>query len=212
MNDGEHYQQLAQLSGELRDVASRELMAALRKDGATEKEATQACEEIASYLAAIRMWRESDRTSFDQVGLVRELLTKLQQSLNSLTPESEGMLQHYLSAEHGAQVPETEDYRRKNWEYFNRLTSAIPTLVELLPPRPPRKGGHDAPLHWAAQRACLSWRRATGRWPPATKSEDSSKTASLYQFLTRHSGREGFSLDTWARIVRGIKRSEGQRT
>lgn len=207
MNDGEYFQKLARLSGDLRHAAEGELMAILEKDGATEEGATKACEEIASHLAMLRIWRESDRNSLDQIGLVRELLEKLDESLRSLTPESEGLLQHYFWPDNRSQLP----VRHDNWKFFQQLSAALPMLVEKLPTRPPKKGGHDARLHWAVRSACLSWKSATGRLPSATKSEDSNRTAPLYRFFARHADQEAFSVDTWARVLKSIKRSESQR-
>ncbi len=191
----------ALLMGELGAAAKAALIGPLKADGATEEAALKACEKIAGSLAVYQAMTNGGHDPFNEIGRVREALARLESELSSLSIAADGLLLDALSdAGKPGLFP-----RRGLVLPYKQFRDALPAILEALPARPTKKGGHDSRLHRALRGACMAWWSATGRLPPATKAEDGAKAAALYRFVARHAGAQAVSLDTWVRVLKGLR-------
>lgn len=197
MNEDEKYERLTL---ELRAAAEAELFEALVRDGATTESAREACESIAGSLSIFRMMKDGGHDPFDEIGRVRELLVELNTELSALTMAADGLMQDAINFNESKLTNRRRsDLTIMAFELFRRR---LRTIIERLPQRPTKKGGHDSRLSFMLSSVCMAWWRATGRLPSATKSEDLQKTAPLYRFCCAHADQPALSIDMWARVLR----------
>jgi hypothetical protein len=197
MDEDDKYERLTL---ELRAAAEAELFEALVRDGATPESAREACESIAGSLAIFRMMKDGGHDPFAEIGRVRELLVALNTELRALTVAADGLMQDEINFNESKLTNRRRsDLTIMAFELFRRR---LPTIIERLPQRPTKKGGHDSRLSYMLTSVCMAWWSATGRLPSATKSEDPQKTAPLYRFCCAHADQPALSIDMWARVLR----------
>ena len=211
MSVSEENQKYARLCSDLRAAAEAALMAPLKNAGATPEAASEACVTIAESVALFRIQKDGDHQFLDEIGRVRKTLAELEGKLRRLSLAAKVIMQDYIWDEEektselfSAAWLEIK-LKHDTWQTFQRFRDALPKIVESLPPKPPRKGGHDDRKHRAVSSAIRDWWKATGRLPPATKTAAGEGTAPLFVFLQRQLATDGISPDSFRRVILELK-------
>lgn len=211
MSYDEENQKYARLCSDLRAAAEADLLAPLKDAGATPEAALKACADIAVTVALCCMEMCGDYRFFDEIGQVKKTLVELEGKLSRLSLAAKGIMQDRIwdEEEKASELFSAAwleiKLKHDTWQTFQRFRDALPKIVESLPPKPPRKGGHDDRKHRAVHSAILYWWKATGRLPPATKTAAGEGTAPLLVFLQRQLGTPGNSPDSFRRVIQELK-------